>query len=79
MQISLEKLNLIRFAMWSLQGRNEGVDEEGAQRWRKKREKGKMEWGVFDTRQNKKDGHKQRSNERWGSLGKMKETQGESA
>lgn len=49
----LMKLRLIRFALWSLQSRDEGADKEGAKRWREKWEKARMEW---DMRQDKKMG-----------------------
>lgn len=42
----LMKVRLIRFALWSLQSRDEGVDKEGAKRLKEKRQKGRLERGV---------------------------------
>lgn len=51
----LMKPCLIRFALWSLQSRDEGVDREGAKRWREKERRG--EWSEeWDMRQDIKMG-----------------------
>lgn len=68
------KLRLIRFALWSLQSRDEGVDKEGAKRWRaKKKERGRGLSEESDMRQDMKMGAN-RWNEIW--EGRMKDTWG---
>lgn len=60
----LMKLHLIRFALWSLQSRDEGVDKDRARRLRRQGRRHGFE-RVGDIRQDFKDESKQQRNERW--------------